>query len=417
MWNLHGGFWVTNQSDFQTTWLSRTQEIPTQLWNACFPAPLEGQFFYSALEECGIEEQFTFSFGIIHKDGEPIGIIPTFLMDMPLALFGPEALVRFVEKVPAFGKLFPFLVTQRTIFIGSPCTDQGTVGLLPGVALSDVAGHICDELAKRAEKSKAVFLVWKDFIEKDRIQIEQTLIRRGMFRCLSYPGTDLVLEGEDLESYYSNLKSSRRHNLKKKIRRSKERAQLDVEVIQYPEQALLDEIFALFWQTYQRGKTKFEELNPKFFQLLSEDNRTWFVLLRSHETNRIVAFMLCFKIGDCVINKFIGLDYSVSEHLHLYMRLFEAGVEWAYSVRAKYFQSGQTGYRAKLDLGHQLVKLTNYCQHRNPFVNWIYSRVAKDVSWQNLDSDLAVYLKAHPEAEVISAIPHKSNSLSPVAID
>jgi len=393
-------------SEFRTSWVSRTQDIPIQLWNECYPAPLEGLFFYAALEECGIQDQFTFAFGIIHKNGKPIGIIPSFSMDMPLALFGPEALVQFVEKVPAFGKLFPFLVTQRTIFVGSPCTDQGTVGLVPEVALSDVAGHIYDELSKRAKKIRAVFLVWKDFIETDRIQIEQTLLRKGMFRCLSYPGTDLELEGEGLASYYSNLKSSHRHNLKKKMRRSKERAQLQVEVIQQPGLAVLNEIFALFWQTYQRGKTKFEELNPKFFQLLSEDNRTWFVLLRSRDTNQLVAFMLCFKIGDCVINKFIGLDYAVSEHLYLYMRLFEAGVEWAYSTGAKMFQSGQTGYRAKLDLGHQLVKLTNYCQHVNPIVNWIYSRVAKDVSWQTLDDDLAVYLKAHPEADVISAIPH-----------
>ena len=58
-------------------------------------------------------------------------------------------------------------------------------------------------------------------------------------------------------------------------------------------------------------------------------------------------------------------------------------------IGATDFQSGQTVYRAKLDLGHRLVPLTNYCQHRNPFLHQLFARVARNISWATLDKDLA----------------------------
>ena len=52
-------------------------------------------------------------------------------------------------------------------------------------------------------------------------------------------------------------------------------------------------------------------------------------------------------------------------------------------------QSGQTGYRAKLDVGHELVPLNNYFRYRNPLIQTIASFLAKRISWSSLDADLA----------------------------
>ena len=38
-----------------------TSQIAPALWDACFPPPLEGRWFYQALENCGIKRQFTFT--------------------------------------------------------------------------------------------------------------------------------------------------------------------------------------------------------------------------------------------------------------------------------------------------------------------------------------------------------------------
>jgi len=51
-------------------------------------------------------------------------------------------------------------------------------------------------------------------------------------------------------------------------------------------------------------------------------------------------------------------------------------------------QSGQTGYRAKLDLGHRLVPLANVLRHQNPFLHALYRAVCTRLTWKSLDSDL-----------------------------
>ena len=62
----------------------------------------------------------------------------------------------------------------------------------------------------------------------------------------------------------------------------------------------------------------------------------------------------------------------------------------------KTLQSGQTGYRFKIDTGNELEPLYNYCQNRNPLMKTVYANVASNISWSSLDKDLAVYVEAQP---------------------
>jgi uncharacterized protein len=98
-----------------------------------------------------------------------------------------------------------------------------------------------------------------------------------------------------------------------------------------------------------------------------------------------------------MINKFIGLDYGLGGHWFLYFRLWEQAIAWASSVGATDFQSGQTGYRAKLDLGHRLVPLNNFCQHRHAWLHRLFASVAQGISWATLDEDLAHHVIAQAD--------------------
>jgi hypothetical protein len=110
--------------------------------------------------------------------------------------------------------------------------------------------------------------------------------------------------------------------------------------------------------------------------------------------------MLCLDMGSRVINKFIGIDYRRPRDWLLYFRLWDAAVDWALSRGADAIQSGQTGYAPKIETGHRLVPLTNYCAHRNRFVHAIGRAFARHITWSTLDDDLARFLKAHPDFEL-----------------
>jgi len=363
----------------------RTDEIDGALWEECFPPPLEGRFWYQTLESCGLEEQFAFYYALLKTDGRPIGIAPCFLYDVPIALVAP-APVAFVLTL--LSKIIPRAGYQRTFFVGSPCADEGTVGLAHGVALVDVIEPLRLAVRAKARELGARMMVFKDFPERD-VATLTAAGRAGEFvSTVSYPGTVIALPPADKEAYFRALSQNQRHNLRKKLRRSRELVALETRIVSQPTPTELAEIFALFLQTYHRGKTKFERLDVRFFTQIAGQPPAEFILLRDPKDNALVAFMLVFQIGDRVINKFIGLDYARGGKTFLYFRLFDSALDFAYARGARELQSGQTGYRAKLDLGHRLVPLFNVFHHKQSLVHLLFRTIGRRINWSSLDPDL-----------------------------
>lgn len=353
---------------------------------------MEGWWWYAALERAGLQDQFEFFYGVIESGGRPVGIAPAFVMDLPLALVAPAPLDRLLPLVPP-------LRTQRTLFAGSPCAEEGTIGLLPGVELADVAPALQEALEVLARAKKARIIVWKDFAEPAWGALEALAARRGLFRVTSYPNSRIDLSGcRAVEDYLKLLNNDRRWKLRKKLRLSHARGGLAAAALQRPDEATLREIFALFWQTYLKGTTKFERLTLDFFRELATAEPAWFMTLRDPASGKLVAFRLSFRFGRRMINKFIGLDYSYGGDWYLYFRLWEAELEWALPLGVEEYQSGQTGYTAKLDLGLSLVPLNNYCRHLNRPLNRMLAWVARRITWATLDDALAEYVKKHGNA-------------------
>lgn len=378
-------------AEYTINWLTSESEIASDLWEACFPAPFEGRWWYKALEQSGIADQFTFLYAQVSDANGPIAIAPAFVMNVPMRLVLPPPLLPLANIV---GKVIPSALYQRTLFIGSPCSDEGRVGMLSHVNRAKVLRLVNDSMMLQAKKFNASMRVWKDFPQE--YAKDFAAFPSNLFSLVSFPGTVVELPNSTKDGYLSTLKSSRRNKLKKKLKAAAE-APVDVVVVQQPDSAMMAEIFSLFWQTYEKGSTKFERLNSKFFDLIAAEKHAYFVVLKERESQQVVAFMLCFAMGDHVINKFIGINYTKPKDWFLYFRLWEAAVDWSASIKAKSIQSGQTGYSAKIELGNQLVPFTNYCAHKNPIIHWVYAKVAKTINWDTLDEDLAIYLQAYPD--------------------
>ena len=115
-------------STYEVEFLRKASQIPNELWDACFHCPGEGRWWYEALDQSGIEDQFTFFYGLIRRLGSPVGIAPVFTMDMPVEQVAPEVFLRLFRLV---GKIVPSILCQRTLFVGSPVLDESRVGHLP----------------------------------------------------------------------------------------------------------------------------------------------------------------------------------------------------------------------------------------------------------------------------------------------
>ena len=108
-------------------WVNSASEIPSELWEACFPTPFEGRWWYQALELCGVQDQFTFLYAVVSDASKPIAIAPAFVMNVPMRLVLPPSLLPLTNLV---WRVFPSALYQRTLLIGSPCSDEGRVACL-----------------------------------------------------------------------------------------------------------------------------------------------------------------------------------------------------------------------------------------------------------------------------------------------
>jgi hypothetical protein len=375
-------------------------EIPADLWNRCMPPPIEGLWWYQTLESSLLDDQFEFGYAVVWHDAEPLAIAPLFTMDVPIEIVAPPAVAWLLRQV---GRVWHRLLYQRTLFVGSPCSEEGTVGLVPGVELATIAPTLQGALLDRAKNIGADMIVWKDFPEKTWPALRVLCESEGLFEIVSFPNTVVRQFAGGFEAYLERLSGRRRYRLRKKLRRSHSVTNLHTEVVVQPDDALLDEVWLLFQNTYAKAKIKFERLTRKFWQVITQQDVSYLIVLRDAGTNKPVAFMLAFLAPEFAINKFIGIDYSQGKESYLYFRLWEEFVRWAQRRGALALQSGQTGYSAKLSLGHELVPLSNFARHRNPVIHRVFALVAKGVSWSTLDADLRAVVASQARATAKNA--------------
>jgi hypothetical protein len=379
---------------YRVQFCETASQIPDDLWDACFLPPTEGRWWYETMEQSDIEDQFTFLYALITDPSGPVGIAPAFFMDVPIAQVAPPALLRLLRLV---GKMVPSMLSQRILFVGSPCIDESAIGFLSHVNRREALLSLQLALEDKAKEIGAALIVWKDFPESFSDDLDWLSQERRLFRVVSFPGTLAELPSTSKEDYFAAMKGANRRNLQRKLRRSREQVTLSIEVVQSPDAKTLDEIFDLFWQTYQKSTTKFERLNRKFFESIATKEATQFVILREKATGEMVAFHLCFDMGNRLVNRYIGLDYRRPKEWMLYFRVWEATVDLALMRGLPAIWSGQLAYTAKLELGHKLVPLNNYCRHRNIVLHHLSRLLGQRVNWASLDEGLAHFLKAHPD--------------------
>jgi predicted N-acyltransferase len=316
-------------------------------------------------------------------------------MDVPVEQVAPQEFLRLLRLV---GKIVPSVLCQRTLFVGSPILDESRIGFISDVNRRAALLSLQVALEKKADELRAAMIVWKDFPESLSADFNWLSHQRRLFRVISFPNTVVEFPSLRKEDYFAAMKGTRRRKLKTKLKRSREQVALSVEIVQRPDAKTLDDIFGLFWQTYEKSPTKFERLNRKFFEVIAEKPATLFILLREKITGEMIAFMLCFDLGERLVNMFIGMDYSRPKEWLLFFRLWEAAVDLALARGFSAIVSGRSSYEVKIEVGHRLVSLNNYCQHRNIFLHHLYRMLAQRVDWASLDEALARFLKAHPDA-------------------
>jgi predicted N-acyltransferase len=321
---------------------------------------------YYELLEGTVHREFEYRyFAIEDRSGDVKAIQPFFVLDQDL-LAGMAS--RKGRLIGAIRRAWPRFLRMRTLMVGCVAGE----GHLDGDELSHStnARLLASEIVAHARDLHVSLIVLKEFPARYRETLK-CFVERGFRRIPSFPMTRLNIDYPNFDEYMRRaLNSATRTKLRRKFRASAQATPIELSVIN-DASPIVDEIYPLYLQVYQRSKFRFEQLSKDYFcnigRIMPETVR--FFVWR--QGGRPVAFTLCMVHGDTIYTEYIGLDYSVALDLHLYHYAVRDMISWAISKGYKCLRSSGLNYDPKLHLRHQLDPVDLYVRHASPIANAI----------------------------------------------
>jgi predicted N-acyltransferase len=196
-------------------------------------------------------------------------------------------------------------------------------------------------------------------------------VRRGFARAPSMPMTVLNIEHDDFGACMQKaLPRSARWQLRRKFKATD--GETIALTVTNDARDVIDEIYPLYLQVFNRSKFRFEKLTADYFHRLCSDMKDKTRYFIWHRGEKVVAFSLCMVEGDSLFWEYVGLDYAVALDLHLYYYTIRDMMNWAMAGGYKWLRSTGLGYEPKFRMRHELDPLDLYARLRSPLPNAIF---------------------------------------------
>jgi len=349
--------------------VSRAELADCRHWGSAFSGTRKHHRYYELVEDT-IRQGFDYRYFVI-KDGlgEVQAVQPFFILDQDLlAGAGPG----IGPLIAAARRVWPRFLKLRTLMVGCAAGE----GHLDGDELSRAhnARLLACAIVTHARDLGAQMVVLKEFPAKYREPL-QCFLRHGFSRVPSLPMTRFNIDYPSFADYMNRaLNSATRRKLRKKFLAAAQAPPIEMSVVA-DVAPIIDDVYPLYLQVYERSKLHFEKLTREFLcglgRLMPESVR--FFVWRQEA--RIVAFSLCMIEGDAIFAEYIGLDYSVALKLHLYHYAVRDMISWAMAKGYKWLRSSPLNYDPKLHLRHLLDPIDLYVRHTSAIPNALLKRI------------------------------------------
>ena len=350
--------------------VSRRQLQNCSHWQRSFASQHKDHRYYEIVEDT-IHPEFDYRYFVLRNhQGEIQAIQPFFMLDQDILAGIHPNFRRLTDAVRLQWPRFMFMKTMMVGCVaGEAHLDDGDNSTRAATARS-----LAEAIVGHARALGARLIVLKEFPDQYRDALS-CFVGRGFTRIPSMPHTRLNIAYADFDDYMqSALNSATRSKLRKKFKAAESGAPIELRVTN-DVTSIIDEIYPLYLQVYERSKLRFEKLTKAYFCGLGTamPDRVRFFVWRRH--TKAVALGVCMVHGDTLFAEYLGLDYSVALELHLYHYVFRDLVRWAITNGCRWFQSTGLNYDPKLHLRHRLKPVDLYVRHTSPIVN-AFMRVA-----------------------------------------
>ena len=333
-------------------------------WATAFADERKDRRYYELVEDT-IHQGFDYRYFVARDDdGEICAIQPFFLVDQDMlaGIGGPvTAFAAFVRR------WWPGFMTMRTLMVGC-AAGEGHLDRADESSRRHDAELLADSIQRHARDLKARLIVLKEFPAAYRSSLT-CFTRSGFTRVPSLPNVALQLSYDDFDDYLKRgVSGNTRSNLRQKFRDAAKSKPIEMSIIT-DATPIIDEIYPLYLQVYERSKLRFEVLTKDYFcdiGRLMPDKARFFVWRQS---GKIIAFGLTIVHDDAICCEYLGLDYAVALELHLYFYIFRDIMTWAMANGYKRYLSTGLNYDPKWHLRFKLSPLDLYVRHTSRIIN------------------------------------------------
>jgi predicted N-acyltransferase len=201
----------------------------------------------------------------------------------------------------------------------------------------------------------------------------------------------MYIDYSSFEEYMQRaLSGGARRKLRLKLKASEQADPIEMSVVG-DIAPMIDDVYPLYPQVYQRSSLHFEKLTKEYFcglgSRLGDKNR--FFIWR--QNGKIIAFGCCLLQGDTIHGEYLGLDYTVALDLHLYHYTFRDLISWGIANGYKWFHSSALNYDPKFHLRYQLDPVDLYVRHTSTVFNAIFRRILPWIEPTRYDKTLKMF--------------------------
>jgi len=320
---------------------------------------------------------------------------PAFVAPFDLLTTTDDALRKRVVKAPGY-RWWGRLLRWRTAFVGTTVSEyalfprEADPAVLPGALRQHLgSGQRLLVLKDIPQDSPLCDAASRDWCARfaEACRAEGYLLLEG--QALAYVAIDFA----DEDAYLARLSSSRRKDIRRKLRK---RDEVAVETVacgdaRFADEATLDAFYALYENVYAQSEIHFDKLSRAFFATVLRDaGNGGFAFVYRHQ-GEMIGWNLCFVADGKLIDKYVGFAYPQAREQNLYFTSWFHNLAWARERGLTHYVAGWTDPQVKSYLGASFTLTRHAVWLRNPLLRAAARRLGhlfeSDSQWAPSSSD------------------------------
>jgi len=340
---------------------SSIEAIPREVWDGMLAGDSESYEFYRAIEPTP-PPGFRLGAISVSKGDRKLAVAPIFQVNYRLDTPLQGGLRRITNWVHT---RMPGLMSLSVIGIGSPMSDNCTIGFLPELDSGEralVFGAMLDRLKQEARAHRISLLAIKGLGRLAR-ELGQILGEHGYLHATTVPVAMLPLPFDTFDAWLNSLPKKERIYFRKKL---KSAADLRIEY-RTSIKGLEPQIVALFEATLAQSNVDygdFEKLDAGYFSNVVDCLGEGMQMMLCWKGDELISFQLCLIGRDCIINKQLGMKYPEAREHNLFFVNWLMLVRYAIEKGVGLIEMGATTYATKLLFGGHLERRWLYFRCR-----------------------------------------------------